>query len=164
MSATGTRLALADADAIAAELLGMIDGEAFVVGSVRRRQPQVGDVEILVHRDAGVALPIGGLFSPETYRTVKGGTQDWRLWQVEHVMRGYRIDLWRFDNENRGSLTVMRTGPEAFSVRFVIGLRARGLYHAAGYVRTLSGVYPVATEREALRLAGMSWVEPADRQ
>ena len=166
MSLTGT-LALADARVIADEVLSMIRGKAFVVGSIRREKPEVGDIEIAVHVDAAVDLPVGiGGLLPDAYETVRGGKKGWKYWQVRNVARGHVVELYRFDDQNRGSITLIRTGPAHFSKQFVTSLRCFGLRHYDGYVRYLDdkgSIIPCPSEGVAFRLARMRWIEPKDR-
>lgn len=167
MSATGKRMKRDEADLIARTVVNDIIGEALAVGSIRRRAAEVGDIEIALHVNAVVALPIGvGPLLPGAFETIKGGGKRWRYWQLRNVAEGFVIDLWRFDDLNRGSITLMRTGPENFSYRFVMALRRRGLRHHEGYVRNLAGeaIVPCPTEQDAFFLAGMQWIEPEDRR
>jgi DNA polymerase/3'-5' exonuclease PolX len=168
ISATGTRLALADADVLAADLLRQIDGEAHVVGSVRRRKPNVGDIELLVHVDAVVRIAVAGPLLPGEYETVKGGSwPGWKFWQLRHREQGFQVDLYRFDGDNRGSLLLIRTGPAEFSQRFVQQLRQQGLYHEGGYIwgdsETNNSKVRCPSEAVAFQLAGMPWAEPERR-
>ncbi len=165
MSVTGSRLNLNQADSIAARLLSSIEGEAHVVGSVRRRRETVGDIELLVHVDAKVRLSVGlGLFDSE-FENVKGGNGEWRFWQIHHAELGYVVDLYRFNDLNRGSLMLIRTGPAAFSQRFVIALRSQGYHHEHGHVRPANSlkIVPCETEELAFKLAGMHYIKPEER-
>jgi DNA polymerase/3'-5' exonuclease PolX len=163
----GTRLALPAAVDLANDITSQIRGEAHVVGSIRRRKPTVGDIEIAVHVDAEVSLDVaeGGMF-PGEYATVKGGGKpDWRYWQLRHL-DGYMLDLFRFDDQNRGSIMLIRTGPAAFSKHWVTALREIGLRHEGGYVKHVreGRVIPCRTEQDAFALAGMEYVEPWERR
>ena len=166
MSTTGTRLDLADAQDIAERIRKQIRGEAIAVGSIRRKRPAVGDVEIAVHEKAVVALDVHdpGLFAAE-YNTVKGGRLHWRYWQLRHVNGGYTIDLFRFDDLNRGPIMVIRTGPAEFSKRYVVALRRCGHQMANGYLRAVNSetIIPCPDEGDALRYGGMDWIEPEER-
>ena len=168
MSATGTKLLLADARAIADDLLSMIRGEAFVVGSIRRGEPEVGDIELAVYVNAVVDIPVGiGGLLPDAYETIKGGRKHWKFWQIRNVERGHVVDLYRFDDLNRGSITLMRTGPASFSKQFVTALRSQGYRHHEGYVRYLAddgSLVRCDHELVAFALAAMEWVEPEDRR
>lgn len=165
MSGTGTQLELAEAQQIAAQIIDRhISGEALVVGSVRRCRPRVGDIEICVHRRAAVELPVDvGLFTGE-YRTRVGGRRDWLFWQLEHIERGFVVDLFRFDDANRGSITLIRTGPARFSREFVTALRGRGFVHDNGYVRRGGVVVPCPSETVAFELAGFAYISPEERR
>lgn len=178
MSETGTRLKWAEAARIACEIQGQIEGESHVVGSIRRNKPEVGDIEIMVHRNAVVRLDVSGpgLFvSGHPWISVKGGKSGWKYWQLQH-RDGYVLDLYGFDDLNRGSIMLIRTGPADFSRGFVMCLHDEGLRHDGGYVRYLRapsdrpGPRPAGTivscpdERTAFELAGMKWIEPEDRK
>ncbi len=164
MSQAGNRLALADAEWLAAGILEQIVGEAHVVGSVRRKRPEVGDIEIAVHESAVIKLSVAeGLF-PGDFRTIKGGKKNWRYWQLRHN-DGWILDLFRFDDHNRGSIILIRTGPVDFSHQFVVCLRRHGLRHENGYIRDNHGTL-VACEDEQAAFAhvGMRYLEPECRE
>lgn len=163
MSETGTRLTLHDADLIAANVQAAILGESIVAGSVRRRRPEVGDIEMLVHRHAAVRLSVREGLYPGEWESVKGGGLDWSYWQLQHA-NGYKLDLFRFDDNNRGSILLIRTGPWQFSKQFVIALRRRGFRHEGGYVKNDRGIVPCPDEATAFRLAGMPFVAQQDRR
>lgn len=163
---TGTRMPLGVATDRAYYVLDHITGEATIVGSIRRKKPDVGDIEILVHRDAQVELPVQvGLYAG-AFVTVKGGGRGWKYWQIEHLSDGWRCDLFRCDDDNRGSLMLIRTGPRDFSQRYVMALtKHAGLVHRDGYVRMPDSgtVVPCPTEHKAFSLAGMRYIEPEGR-
>lgn len=164
MSVTGTRIPLHQAQEAGASILSTIHGEAHVVGSVRRQKPEVGDIEILVHVDAVVRIAIGAGLFPSEFETNKGGRGNWRFWQIRNCFHGYVVDLYRFDDQNRGSMMLIRTGPAEFSQRFVTALRPHGYHHEDGYVRENSmRIVTCETEEHAFELAGMKYVQPEVR-
>lgn len=172
MSETGKRLSLGEAEKLAASIITSIDGEAYVVGSIRRKKPEVGDIEILVHRDATINLDVGaGDMFPGAYETIKGGPSkrtDWKYWQLRHVASGVNIDMFRFDDDNRGSMMVIRTGPAEFSERFVTDLKRYGMCHRGGYIHDVYQddddlIHPCGSERVAFYCAQMPWTEPENR-
>ncbi len=170
MSATGTRMNLATAEVYAADILHAITGEAHVVGSIRRKSKTVGDIEILVHWDAQIALDVSvGPLLPSEFDSIKGGPakkDGWKYWQLHNTKHGYNLDLFRFDENNRGSMMLIRTGPAEFSKRYVMALNDHGLKHEGGYVRYKSDNEIVACddERRAFELAGMTYIEPPKRR
>lgn len=189
MSSTGRRMTLAQAEAIVARLQETYfggssgGGGAIVVGSVRRRCETVGDIELIlppglpgavdrIERDTRPKIGSAAkLFDPPAeedprrFRLVRGGKEAWKSRQLEHVEGGWRLDLYRADRLNLGSMMLIRTGPAEFSRRFVTSLRGRGLRHEDGYVRDRAGdIVPCPTEEAAFRLAGMPILAPEDRE
>ncbi len=164
MSATGTRMPLELASRYAEDARALIDGETIVAGSIRRKRADVGDIELLVHVDAHVRLPVHeGLFDGD-FETIKGGKPLWKFWQLRHRERDYVLDLYRFDDLNRGSILLIRTGPAQFSQRWVTELRRHGLEHRDGYVRGVSGVWACPSERDAFNYTQWPETPPEDRR
>ena len=175
MSGTGKRLSLAEAEKMAAAIIEQIDGEAHVVSSIRRKKPEVGDVEILVHRDAAIRLDVGcGPMFLGEYEKLKGGPRNtasvpwrpWLYWQLRQRKTGIHVDLFRCDDDNRGSMMLIRTGPAEFSQHFVTMLRQHGCYHDLGYVMDGDDhvVMSCPTEQDAFLLAGMTYIDPEKRR
>lgn len=172
MSTTGTSIELHEAEQMAEKILMKIAGEAHIVGSIRRKKRHVGDIEILVHEDAGVNLDIspGPMFGGE-FETLKGGPNDtnrgnWKYWQIRHTESGVNVDLFRFNDDNRGSMSIIRTGPAEFSKKFVIALKGKGLCHSNGYIKGGGDDTAIEcpSERQAFEMAGMHYIEPENRK
>lgn len=169
MSTTGIKLPLAEARTMALDIIAAIKGEAYIAGSIRRCKREVGDIEILVHRDATIRLAVGaGPLLPAEYETIKGGPRkkdDWKYWQLRHCSSRVHVDLFRFDDNNRGSQMIIRTGPAKFSQHFVTMLRRNGCYHDLGYVMDGDDhiVMSCPTEQDAFLLASMAYIEPEKR-
>ncbi len=166
VSTTGSRLPLAEAIRTAELFQARIRGESHIVGSVRRHCETVGDIEIMLHRDATLALEVSDspLF-PADWTTVRGGKTGWKYWQIEH-RSGLHVDLYRFDADNRGSIMLIRTGPAEFSRRWVMALEAQGYRHKDGYLHRRSGLEHLSClqERDAFAAAGWPYVEPSERR
>jgi hypothetical protein len=136
MSATTRRLPLAEATAIAdelAELLRPACERLEIAGSIRRRVPQVGDVDILVVPKMVPLLdmfdqPIGELDAPGHLLDELCGQQAIRQWRGARNQPCWGKDLRRFifrdldvqvqsvrDAGTWGMWLVIRTGPSGFS-------------------------------------------------
>ncbi|MDB5298025.1 MAG: hypothetical protein JWO31_4008 [Phycisphaerales bacterium] len=120
-------------------------------GSVRRRCPEVGDVDHVVVPAVG-ELAGDGLFGATEPANllwhhldglVAAGTvaKAWNgrsfCWGERHravTFRGFTHELWSDDAENWGSVLAIRTGPGEFSKRLVLGLQRHGYVNADGYV------------------------------
>lgn len=169
MSSTGTRLELDDARELAWAFVEAhcVGGRVEIVGSIRRRKETVGDIELLLHRDTqlvGVDADYGeeSMFpSTAAYQWIKRGE---KYGQLLHKARGYKIDLFRADDDNWGSIMLIRTGPSDFSARWVTALKQRGTPSAGGYIRDKDGaVIPCRDEAMAFQLTGWDYIEPESR-
>ncbi len=154
----GARLSLEDALAAATcvvNLWGLTTPDVLLVGSVRRRRPDVGDLEFtcrrpredesdLLYDRMAPHVRVGGLFSAtdegRVAEAIKGfskhfGYADLRLDLTNEatgkslVIR-VQIHRWEPDGHNRGWIELMRTGPQAFGIWFLKQWKAR--WHIPG--------------------------------
>jgi len=142
---TGPRLPLATADALAAQLMarwGMAAPACGVVGSVRRRKPDVGDLELIAPLPPDgakidqlyevIADAVGaraGLFIPEVPpigKAVEGVKPFFKaaslLIQIrlgENQEEMFGVQVFRYTPENCGWQWLMRTGPDDFGKWFL---------------------------------------------
>lgn len=144
---TGVRISLQTALGIAAKLFkvwGLDENSSFVVGSVRRGKPDVGDIEILVppavtlRRDDlyerisnSLKQPKGALFASDA-PTAINGFADRGLKQgfksADIILVGgegedqdaqLKVQLIRYDSMNLGWKMIMHTGPRDFGMYFL---------------------------------------------
>ncbi len=186
---TGTRVALADAAVVAgdlAALLGPACHRLVVAGSIRRGRPDVGDIEL-------VAVPRietepDGMFSVRATNRLTGQIdaliglgvlashptdpkRGERYSKLIHPGSGLQVDLFSATLDSFGLILLIRTGPAAYSQRFVTDLRGRTLHVAHGQLHRGSlgcGARPceiVPTPEEADVYAAARWpfVEPEMR-
>lgn len=194
MSTAAVRVPLADADRVAAELLVVL-GPACerieVAGSVRRRRPDVGDIEL-------VAVPtlvgVPGLFEPtgsvnrlwDLVNNLVGRPGEPRLLathqsdpkmgeryaKLRHPASGLQVDLFTARPETFGLILLIRTGPADYSQWFVVEARRRGFHVKEGELHRGSlgcGAIaceriPVPEERHVYAALRMAWVPPEGRQ
>lgn len=167
------RIPWADAAVIAEQLHGeLLEVAARVktVGSVRRRRPEVKDIELLVEpRDQVAGLfgetapdidSIRAVLAPHG-RFLKNGQ---RYIQLERP-DGLKIDVFLCHPPAEwGSLLAIRTGPAELGQWAVTRLRQRGYRHLAGHVQDERGrVLPTPSEEEFFRLAGLPCLPPSRR-
>jgi DNA polymerase/3'-5' exonuclease PolX len=95
----------------------------------------------------------------------KTASAPWRYWQLRQRKSGIHVDLFRFDDYNRGSMMLIRTGPADFSRRFVMVLRDHNMRHDDGYIIEIDSddTVPCPTEESAFILAGLDYIEPEKR-
>ena len=141
-----------------------------IAGSIRRRKPEVGDIEI-------VAIPriveAGLLWSnPEThpgfciavnrYQAIKGkprGKYTQRL-----LPEGINLDLFMARPENWGLIFAIRTGSAEYSHRVLAAGWCQAGYHSMDgmLVKGLHKI-PVREERDLFNLIGLPWSDPWER-
>jgi DNA polymerase/3'-5' exonuclease PolX len=159
-----------------------------VAGSLRRRKPEVGDIEILFiprlvrrqdptelfpkeieHDETELALwkllADGVLAKREsvTGRTAWGPQNKLAV----HVKSGIPVDLFTATRDNWWNLVVCRTGSAEHNVRICEAAQAKGWkwnpYGAGFYDRHGTLVHRTTTERDVLAAVGLPWREPWER-
>ena len=151
---TGVRVSLASATEIAEELvraLGPGCERIEVAGSIRRRMPDVGDIELVAvprlhaetHREglfeerstevdelqvALDALLADGTLMAHPFDPKRGP----RYSKLVHVASGIQVDLFSARPETFGLILAIRTGPPAYSRWLVTEARDRGHHVADG--------------------------------
>ena len=162
--------ALAIAERVKAELAPFTE-RIEIAGSVRRRKPQVKDIEL-------VAIPtrvVSDLFGDETavdpdfcavvnrWTKIKGEPTG-RYTQRE-LPEGINLDLFIVDANTWGMTLAVRTGSADYSAH-VLGTR----WAALGYTSRESVLYRygcptyIREEADLFTLLGLPWVEPCDRE
>lgn len=156
-------------------------------GSLRRKRPEVGDVEHVILPNFGdieVHGQLAGLFvSTERVNLLfhhldallaKGDvSKHWYgngyRWGDKHrgaEFRGFTHELFTADADNFGCQLLIRTGPAEFSERIVTRLKAGGMYRQTdGFVKHVESgqIVPVRDEAAYFALLGMRVIEPEKR-
>lgn len=190
---TGTRIPLEKAHAVARALCerwALAPSDVHIVGSVRRRRPDVGDLELVMPaQDAGCDALCGrlqatmagdGLFAGAASlagdvigRAVSGLKPGFLAASL--VVRPYPPDelpvqLYRYTPENFGWMMIERTGPMEFGRWFLAqwkrhwNIPAGGKASIDNHLRDAGGnLIRIESERAAFNLCGMQAVEPEDR-
>ncbi len=161
-----------------------------VAGSVRRRRPCVGDLELVAiprwGPSSGAGLLFGDanllyvrlleLFKGGKLAAIKPNTKKLKPWQIDPNGRywrlyvrevGLKVDLFLAEPDNWGWIYTIRTGSAGFSR----GLLTRWKESTGGAVGSKDGRLvdargnAVATpeERDVFDLVGLKWMEPARR-
>ena len=143
-----------------------------IAGSIRRKKPDVGDIEIVAIPTAMRNL-FGGAsgerpaeFAQACYEVgerVKGDPSTGRYIQLK-TPEGIMVDLFLAHPDNWGLIFAIRTGSADYSHRVLARGWVRNGYKSADGMLTLEGAaVPVREECELFRLAGVPWVEPEAR-
>lgn len=170
---SGPRVPFAEAFELArtvSEALEPVCVRSKVAGSLRRRRPDVGDIEFVVEPLTDLVLP--GLDRPgppnvDIIRTAAAKLGDLqpnknplaRQLTIENLLgrTGLRCELYLVHPPAQwGSILAIRTGPRALAPLVMKGFRRQGLRHINGHVPGHS----TATEEEYFQLAGVPFVIP----
>jgi len=135
-----------------------------IAGSIRRRKPDVGDIEIVaIPKPYGVGLFASGI-APivDAWPKVRGELPC--KYTQRTLPDGIALDLFFATRENWGLIFAIRTGCADYSHHVLACGWVRNGYKSAGGMLTRDGVaVAVPEERDLFRLAGVPWVEPEAR-
>lgn len=168
-----TKLPWTQAATIAEQLVRELEPVAMrvkTVGSVRRRRPEVGDIEILIEPRM-ITVDLFGTMGPdlEPIRAIA------RRWRSDGVLSkdgdryiqvflesGLGVDLFLcWPPAQWGSLLAIRTGPADLGKHAVTLMIERGLRHREGHVVDLAGaIIPTPTENDFFAAAGLRCIAP----
>ena len=182
MTTAKWRWPLAQAERVGQELveaLGPSCERIEIAGSIRRRQPDVGDVELLCISRVGETVALGNniyllaevddLVSTGVLRKRlnKAGRVssygDWNRYMV-HVASGIPVDIFRTTEDNWGMALVVRTGPARWNRGLMSQFQKLGMEgHAYGGVTQEGVEVSCPTEEEVFRLLGWPYRDPEDR-
>jgi len=184
MSTTRQQLPLPVAERLAAKIAMAIGPDCVaqieVAGSVRRRRPKVGDIELLA-----VPNPKADLFGRPLADTLlddrldqlvregrlKPGRCNGRKQKAYEVgaWPGLTLELYLCDRDCWGVHLAIRTGPADFSRRLVTpvdrgGLLPAGMAIANGFKLFREGHFvPTPTEGMFFEALGLDWIDPVER-
>lgn len=195
MSSVLERIPLAEAEALANEVVELLAPacERWVIGgSIRRKRPTIGDLELIV--EPQIVGTFGGLFGdmPERHSRLEervanlltDGVFALRLDVNDRPAngshykrlsyRGRALDLFIEDRPERwGVALLLRTGSAEFNHRLVTpkgqgGWMPSGLRMHSGAIEKIVGeqweIVPTYTEEQVFALLRQPWVEPERRE
>lgn len=159
-----------------------------IAGSIRRRKPEVGDIEIIYIPRISTAPDPADFFATATINhaehvidlmqragtlakrpNVNGGTS-WgsKIKLALHVESGIGVDLFATNRLCWFNYLVCRTGPAEFNTRIATLAQERGWkWHPfnAGFERLSDGEwFKVASERDVFDFLGLSYLDPWERR
>lgn len=165
-------LSLADADEKAAkvvEILAPFCARIEIAGSIRRRRPEVGDIDLVIEP------------KPGKRRYIRDRCLSWRPQVMTDgdvnllfTVKGVQIDIFFADEPgedlfaepgNFGSLFICRTGSVAFNVWLCAQAKKRGLHWnpQRGVVQK-GKIIASQTEEAVFKALGLDWIKPEDRE
>ena len=182
------RYGLASAKEVADQLVRLLAPHCeriAVAGSIRRKKPQVKDIELLCASKVTSTADLFGRAVANWYslnRKLDGLVADGTVLKkradksgrysygeqnklLVHVPSGVPVDVFSASIENWGMSLVVRTGPKEFNVRMMSRFRELGMKgHAYGGVTDQEGnELDCPDEETVFRLLGWPWMPPERR-
>jgi DNA polymerase (family 10) len=176
--------ALAVADEFLAYLMPFCDRIA-IAGSLRRRKPDVGDIEILYIPGTEEREDVSKLFEKKTVNLVdeelaslvEEGFLERRKNSLgrevygeknklmRHVPSGIPVDLFAATTDNWWSLFVCRTGPAELNVHICSAAQAKGWKWKPyeGFTDEAGRIHYPKSEQEVFAFVGLGFIEPWER-
>lgn len=144
-----------------------------VAGSIRRKRPKVGDIEIVCIPKI-ITVP-NGLFDKKAIRDpgfvgaledvlrLKGDSLVGKYMQY-NLPEGIKLDLFTATEANWGTILLIRTGDRDYSKYFMGTLLPRhGYKQRDGYVWRGNKIIPVSEESDVFALVDAAYVSPEHR-
>jgi len=142
-----------------------------IAGSIRRRKPEVGDIEIVcIPKTYETGMFLGGdtVIDPEfcalvnRWPAVKGKSTG--KYTQRRIPEGINLDLFMVRPENWGLIYAIRTGSAEYSHRVLATGWCRAGYHSMDGI-LVKGFHkiPVREERDLFDLIGLAWSDPWER-
>ncbi len=181
MTLEKTRCPLGRAEEVANEVVKLLEPgceRIVIAGSIRRRKPEVGDIELLaIPKYSGLSCHVN-LLDQEiidlmhakilNYRLNKRGRRTYgpKNKLMVHLPSGIGVDIFSTTDECWAVSLVVRTGGAETNRRIAtVALRKGWHWHAYGRgFTTLDGEVTCRSEREVFEAIGMSYLEPWERR
>jgi len=146
-----------------------------IAGSVRRRKPNPGDIEIvcipktipildLLGEVVGIERDIRFIAAVDCMKTLKGDAVKGRYMQ-RLTSTGIKVDIFTATPINWGYQLAIRTGPAEYSHKVLArGWVGKNFHGVDGNLTHLGQIHPVPEEEYLFELLGLEWVEPWNRR
>ena len=172
MSTTATRLPLATADEVAAKVVKLLKPHCERIdeaGSVKRRRPTIGDLEIVCIPKPYDPSPLfcSGIATVVNQWEKVKGELPCRFTQRVLPWHGMKLDLFMPHPDGYGLQLAIRTGSADWCRTVLAPAWVRAGYRSEGGLlrRSSDGaICPTPTEEALFRMIGLPWVDATARE
>ena len=138
-----------------------------IAGSIRRKKPEVKDIEIVaIPKPYSIGLFESGIASVvNRWEKVKGDMMYEKTKYTQRILpEGIKLDLFLVEEGNWGSQLAIRTGSADYS-RYVLAREwmRNGFKSEGGYLYRDGEKYEVREEKDLFRMIGVAFVKPEKR-
>lgn len=121
-----------------------------VCGSIRRKKPEIGDVDIICKGD------LSKLNNIKEFKIIRGGKESYTF-----IYNGQQVNLYKYDDSYYGAMLFYLTGPQQYQIAY------RQLAKKKGYKLSQFGLFDKnnkfiagKTEEEIYEKLGKQWKSP----
>jgi DNA polymerase (family 10) len=170
MSTNTNRIPLAEAELIADRVIAQLRPHCEridIAGSIRRRRPTIGDIEIVCIPKPYDATPLfaSGIATVlNQWEKVRGELPC--KYTQRLLPEGIPLDLFMVEPNSYGLQLAIRTGSSRWGIEVLATAWVKAGFHSKnGLLRYASGaVVPTPTERALFERIGLPWTPPEDRE
>jgi len=160
---------LVEAEKIAKDVVDAISGmceKIEVAGAVRRRRPEVHDVDIVLIPGLLMWNNIVALVARRWNCVLEKKGDKLAVLQMPVGLEKCQIDLWVANRDNWGVVLLARTGSAKHNIKLASHAHTLGLQLkiSMGVVDANGRVIASKTEEEVFKALGMSWIPPEKRE
>lgn len=138
-----------------------------IAGSIRRRSPEVKDIEIVcIPKPYSIGLFEDGLASVvNQWKATKGQLDYGKCKYTQRILpEGIKLDLFFAEKENWGLILAIRTGSADYSHKVLAtGWVKKGYVSEEGRLKKDGKEYPVYEEKDLFERIGVEYIEPNQR-
>jgi DNA polymerase/3'-5' exonuclease PolX len=160
----------AEAYAIALNVLEQLRPHCYrieIAGSIRRKKPDVGDIEIVaIPKPFSIGLFESGIATVvNKWKKVKGDLKYGNSKYTQRILpEGIRLDMFFAEEGNWGQILAIRTGSAEYSHSVLAkGWVQKGFKSEAGYLFREGERYEIREEKDLFKIIGLSYIGPENR-
>ena len=140
---------------------------AEIAGSIRRKKPLVGDIEIVaIPKPYGIGLLESGIATVvNKWEKVRGDMEYGKTKYTQRILpSGIALDLFLAEEGNWGHILAIRTGSADYSYKVLASTWvSQGYKSEGGYLFKDGKRYGVKEEKDLFELLNLRYIEPEER-
>ena len=142
-----------------------------ICGSVRRKQPECSDIDVVViPKRIGIKDLFGNTTGYGISREFIDVVNQWKKVKgdafgkyTQRLVDGEKVEISIATPENFGNLVMIRSGPADFSHKMMLAVLKRGLEQRDGYLWKDDKIIPCYTEEDFFSVLNLPYIVPEFR-
>ncbi len=130
-----------------------------IAGSIRRKTPEIGDIEVVMIRKKSELIYLSDYL--KHYKVIKGSIMG-KYMQLE-MPNEIKLDLFFCEEDQWGNIFTIRTGSWDFNIFLMGELKKNGYKHEEGRLYKDEVAIPCYEEEDLFKAAELDFIDPTDR-